>query len=764
MSNLPTIVIAGNPNCGKTALFNALTGSHQRVGNWPGVTVERKTGVFCQQQQKIRVVDLPGVYSLNATADSNSLDEKIACEYLLSGEPQLIVNVLDATNLERNLFLTTQLLELNLPVILAVNMLDIIHKRGIEIDLQKLSAQLNCPVVGVVASRGKGVHELKDVIVNQCHALNFNMDSAAKPRNDEFSIRCPHLRLLPTAVKQALTDLQQQIAKPHAEWLALRLLEEDALAAERVSDDVKQHAAAQIKKIALQCNEDPDILIADARYRLASDITLAITRLFKTRRQTFTEALDKIVLNKWLGLPIFLLMMYLMFLFAINIGGAFQDLFDIGSSTLFVNGAAHLLMQWHAPAWLIALIANGVGSGINTTITFAPVIGGMFLFLSFLEDSGYMARAAFVMDRLMHALGLPGKSFVPMIVGFGCNVPAVMGARTIAHRRDRILAVMMMPFMSCGARLAIFAVFAAAFFPNGGASIIFALYIIGIVVAVLTGLLLRKTALPGDPAPLVMELPPYHLPQLKSLLRHAWQRLKKFLTKAGRFIVPICVLISGLNAINIHGELIKNNHSQHSILSTVGKTITPVFTPMGIKQENWPATVGLMTGVLAKEVVVATLNSLYMQVGHFATQAGSQFDVWRGLKAAVMSVPQNLRCLGAAFANPLKANEAPHDMNHQVFGLMYHYFAGKAGAFAYLLFILLYFPCVSTLAVMRREVGQRWAYFSVLWSTGSAYCLSVLCYQLLTIELHPVLGLMWLVGILLLLSMTVIGMRVYSRE
>lgn len=483
-------------------------------------------------------------------------------------------------------------------------------------------------------------------------------------------------------------------------------------------------------RIQSELGEDADILIADARYRFIQDvIAQCVTR--KACPVSWTARIDSIILNRILGIPIFLGVMYAMFLFAINIGGAFQDFFDIGSNTIFVNGLASGLTALHTPAWLIALLADGVGKGINTTITFIPVIGALFLFLAFLEDSGYMSRAAFVVDRLMRALGLPGKSFVPMVIGFGCNVPAVMAARTLENKRDRILTVMMSPFMSCGARLAIYAVFTAAFFPSGGQNIVFALYLIGIAMAMLTGLLLRKTLLQGDPAPLVMELPPYHLPRMPSLFLHAWQRLKGFVWRAGKLIVPICILLGVLNSINLNGTLNTGTGDVHSILSRLGQFITPVFAPMGIHADNWPATVGLVTGILAKEVVIGTLNTLYSQVGHIVVQTEG-FHFWAGLQSAVMSIPINLSQLGQAFSNPIVATAPVHTLSKGVYGVMAHYFDGKLAAMAYLLFVLLYFPCVSTTAAMLRELHRGWVVFSVVWTTGMAYIVAVGFYQIAT--------------------------------
>lgn len=734
-----TIALAGNPNCGKTALFNALTGSRQKVGNWPGVTVDKKCGQCKCEQAQLDVVDLPGIYSLTVL-DVDSIDARIACDYLLNNPVDVIVNVVDGSNLERNLYLTLQLLEMGKPVVLAVNMMDVVKKRGLYLDLPSMEKQLGCPVVAITANRGQGIETLKKTITatasKQITPLKLDLPGSLKSHHKKLSDLLHDHTLAP--------------------WLALRLLEDDAFAREQLS--IKEQEAWH--QLTLQSEvEDADIIIADCRYQFAHQLVDLCVRHEKTKRQTATEIIDKVVLNRFFGVPVFLFVMYLMFLFAINVGGAFQDFFDIGSTVLLVNGLAHLLISWHVPVWLTAILANGIGKGINTTITFIPVIGGMFLFLSFLEDSGYMARAAFVMDRLMQKLGLPGKSFVPMIVGFGCNVPAVMGSRTLSNLRDRILSVMMMPFMSCGARLAIFAVFASAFFRHGGQNIIFLLYLTGILAAVFTGLILRKTLLTGKPAPLVMELPEYHLPQAKALGRHTWQRLRHFLKRASKVIIPVCLIIGALNAVTVSGQLSQRDYSQQSLLSAVGRDITPILSPMGVKQDNWPATVGLVTGVLAKEVVVGTLNTLYSQAAHLTQQASQDFNLWAGLKAAVLSIPQNLEQLPSAIFNPVLANEAPHDMQHSVFGVMYQRFGGPAAAFAYLLFVLLYFPCISTLAVMKREVGNAWGYFSMLWSGILAYGLAVLAYQWLTAPAHWLQTGVWTAIVLMVFTVIILTMK-----
>jgi ferrous iron transport protein B len=749
-----TIGLVGNPNCGKTTVFNALTGSHQSVGNWPGVTVERKSGFFTEKNQTIEVIDLPGAYSLTVVSEASSIDERIACEYILNRNVDVIVNILDASNLERHLYLTLQLIEMRVPMILAVNMMDIAKQRNIHISLETLEKELGCPVIALEANKNKGIDELKQMIAEE-----INGRASVSPAL--FNVKNTLGEKGSVVVNAALSDLTE---KTQSDFLALRLLEDDVFARQQVSADILSDVVVWQKRICDEAGDDADILLADARYRFIQTLVSQCVTKKISNTPTLTSRIDNIVLNRVLGIPIFLGVMYLMFFFAINIGGAFQDFFDISSDTVFVGGLDYLLTQWHVPTWLTALIANGVGKGINTTITFIPVIGAMFLFLAFLEDSGYMARAAFVVDRFMRMLGLPGKSFVPMVVGFGCNVPGVMAARTLENKRDRILTVMMSPFMSCGARLAIYAVFTAAFFPVGGQNIIFALYLIGIVMAMLTGFLLRKTILKGDPAPLVMELPPYHVPNIKTLGLHAWQRLKGFVVRAGKLIVPICILIGALNALNLDGTINGGEGDSHSLLSTLGQWLTPIFSPMGIHQDNWPATVGLVTGVLAKEVVVGTLNTLYSQLGHFTGLQADVYSFWGGLHDALVSIPANIAQLGQSLSNPVLAKAPVHSLSQSVYGLMYQRFDGQIGAIAYLLFVLLYFPCVSTTAAMLREVSRIWTVFSVLWTTGVAYCVAVTFYQAATFARHPLSSFIWIAVIASVMTFAVMGMRAYAAR
>ncbi len=763
--------LVGNPNCGKTTLFNALTGARRSVGNWPGVTVEKVVGTMPVGGATCEVVDLPGVYNLGA-ANRSSEDERVARDYVLSGEADVFINIVDASNLERNLYLTAQLLEMQVPVILAVNMVDIARRRGIRVDVAKLSAALDCPAVPIVATRKKGVPDLKAAIQKMATR------SAISSVMSGFD---PH-------VEGAIAALADEIGsadgarKPMARWYAIKLLEGDESVKPLEELLPPGTVAARLGTIEEATGEEADILIADGRFALASDVVKSSLTRPREASRTLTDWMDRLVLNRLLGIPIFLLMMYLMFLFTINIGGAFIDFFDQAGGALLVDGMGQTLRSLSAPDWLTVLASKGIGGGIQTVGTFIPVIGFLYLFLSFLEDSGYMARAAFVMDRAMRAIGLPGKSFVPLIVGFGCNVPAIMATRTLEHRRDRILTVMMAPFMSCGARLPVYALFAAAFFPGGGQNIVFSLYLVGILFAVLTGLLLKNTLLKGDASPFVMELPPYHLPTFGTVVRRAGQRLRDFVFRAGRVIVPMVVILSFLNSLGTDGKF-GHEDSGESVLSSIGRSITPAFRPMGLHDDNWPAAVGIFTGFLAKEAVVGTLNALYTEVGKPDAAAGAdgkeaaEPTLADKLSGAVATIPANLAGVAGKLGDPLGIGQAASASaatgagdvaaGSPVFGTIARYFDGAIGGYAYLLLILLYMPCVAAMGAMQREVGGPWTLFSAAWTTTLSYSASVCFYQAATFVRHPSQSLGWIAGCLAffaVVSATLWGMSNANRR
>ncbi len=739
-----TVGVVGNPNCGKTTLFNALTGSKQMVGNWPGVTVEKKTGKYQFQGAEIEVVDLPGTYSLESDDDNISLDEKIARDYVAEREADLIINIVDASNLERNLYLTSQLIEMRTPMIVALNMMDMVRKNGVEIDHKKLAEKLGCPVVPISAATGEGLQELKHAINQSCMTKPVPEIKITYPKAIERAVEL----LMPLLKPSINTD------KYDLRWLALRLLENDTLAWKIAGSTLAETVRLLQQQIEEETGEDIDILAADARYSFVNQLTRDCVTWLKQVSRDMTDKIDHIVLNRFLGIPIFLFVMYLMFMFTINIGNAFVDFFDQLAGAFFVDGFRQLLTQWSLPEWLIVLLADGAGGGVQVVATFIPIVGFLFIFLSFLEDTGYMARAAFVMDRFMRFIGLPGKSFVPMIVGFGCNVPAIMATRTLENPRDRILTNLMNPFMSCGARLPVYALFAAAFFPVGGQNLVFGLYLIGIAVAVITGLIMRHTLFKDEVTPFVMELPTYHLPTWQGIYLKTWDRLKAFVFKAGAVIVPMVLVLNFLNAWGIDGSFDKQNSSK-SVLSEIGRSLTPAFEPMGIKPENWPATVGVFTGVMAKEAVVGTLSALYTQLANEQNQNNEwreePFDLKTAVVDAFQTIPENLIAVADRLLDPLgmkidsDAAAGATTGEKIAYQAMRANFDGKIGAFAYLLFVLLYAPCVAATTAIYRETSAGWAFFVVCWTTGIAYITATVFYQAMTWARHPEQSLFWIV-------------------
>ena len=737
------IGLLGNPNSGKTTLFNALTGSHQKVGNWPGVTVERRSGLCTLGDQTVEIVDLPGTYALQGSLEMCSLDERIVHEYLLSGEIDLLINVVDASHLERNLYLTVQLMEMGIPMVIALNMMDVARAGKIVLDLPRLSAKLKCPVVPLESHKEKGIEALKRALSLVSRTHGADALPAFYPEEIQKTVRALSL------------ELKKQDRKPskHTAYRALKLLEGEEDGAMQ-AEDLKQKIKAYRAHLHHALGEEVDVAIADLRYGFVHDIEQEIQKKPDLQVQSPTERVDQVILNRWLGLPLFLMVMYALFWFSINVGGAFQDFFNITSDLLFVQTPLYFLQKLGTASWILAFVGS-LGRGINTTLTFVPILSAMFFALSFLESSGYMVRAAFVMDRVMRFLGLPGQSFVPMIVGFGCNVPAIMATRTLGNVRDRVLTALMIPFMSCSARLVIFAVFVAAFFPVGGQNVVFSLYMVGILMAILTGFILRKTLLQGSPTPWIMELPPYHWPVGRVLCMQTYLRLKHFLWRAGKTIVLVCVLIDFLNRLTLQGAVAFDG-SANSVLSFLGQKLTPLFAPMGIAPDNWPATVGLMMGALAKEVVIATLNTLYGGVASGIVEPG--LHLIATLKSAGMSILNNLASLPETLIHPL-ATGAPSEVSARVYGEMYARFGGAHAAFSYLLFVLLYVPCAATMAVIRRELSGFWMWFSILWSMGLAYGSAVFYYQWVTFESDPMRSLSWMIGIALVYLGVILTLR-----
>jgi len=671
--------LVGFANSGKSTLFNLLLSgdkqnskkqAKQKVGNWSGVTVAAKKTRFNLVKQSAYLSDLPGLSSLERHAEQGK-DLTISQSFLKDNDIDCLVNVIDVNQLSRQLYLTSQLLELGVPMIVVLNKSD--RQKHSTLDAKQLSIELGCTVVEVSAQSTSALAKIQD----------------------------------------ALTQVSDEISITHKKI-------------------VESASAAQEKNIStMQARYD---YIADMLERVSSvEASNAAFANPQCANKPFSDKIDSLVLHPFTGVPVFLGVMYLLFMFAINVGGAFIDFFDILSGTLFVEYPLHLLAPLNLPQWLLTIV-EGFGSGIQTVATFIPVIACLFIGLSILESSGYLARAAFVVDSVMQKIGLPGKAFVPLIVGFGCTVPAVMSARILDSERERITTVMMSPFMSCGARLPVYALFAAAFFPDNGQNLVFLLYLVGIAAAIFTGFLLKATVLSGSSSLNIMELPHYEMPKVGDLSRRVWQRTSGFVTGAGKTIVIVVCLLNFFNSIGTDGEF-GHQDSENSVLSQGAKVVMPLLAPMGVKEENWQAGVGIITGIFAKEVLVATFNSLYSPQ---AGEGDSEPSLLQSWQEASDSIKENL--LGIAPDDPLGIDVGEvsdltvaaqeQDVELTTYQRMQLAFAGQLGAFCYLLFILLYTPCVAAMGAIKNEVGSRWAAFAGIWSFVFAYLVATLCYQL----------------------------------
>ncbi|RPJ07762.1 MAG: ferrous iron transport protein B [Spirochaetaceae bacterium] len=735
---MKTIAVVGNPNSGKTTLFNELTGSNQRIGNWPGVTVEKLEGEMNLSGEMVRVVDIPGIYSLS----THSEDEKIARDFILSGEADLFVNIVDATNLTRNLLLTAQLLEMNVPVLLAVNMMDLAGKQDIELDIDHLGKSLGVRAVGISAVDRSVLPGFEAEIINALQG----------PLPEPATVKYPN------EMEEIILDFQAGLeayargSGTSARWLAIKLLENDQHVEELVFL-AKIMTAEEVEKGRLRIRstlgEDTDKIISDFRWGYVQAVVTHVIKR-KSDRRNLSDQVDRFALSPWLGIPLFFLVMYAVFWATTTLGGAFIDFFDQFTGTIFVDGSAALLSSVGAPAWLVAILSGGVGTGIQTVATFIPIIFMMFFMLAVLEDSGYMARAAFIMDRFMRFLGLPGKAFVPLIVGFGCTVPAILATRTLEQRRDRLLTIFIAPLMSCGARLPVYALFASVFFRGHEGNIVFSLYIAGIILAVLSGLLLRKTLFSGEASHFIMELPSYHAPRFRHIFLHTAFRLKIFITRAGVLIIIAVTILGILNSIGTDGS-IGNHKPGTSLLAAAGKAITPVFGPMGLKEDNWPASVALISGVFAKESVVGTIASLYRQeeqtgdlTGRSSLGEGVGFDFWAGIIDSLRTIPDNLAGIFIPVTSRVEDTVALE---------MKTRFSGSwAQAYAYLLFVLIYFPCVGAMSAIFREAGKATGFLVIAYLTFLGWITATIFYQIAEGgELLWVLVALGLLGLLALL-------------
>ena len=665
------IALAGNPNCGKTTLFNALTGSNQYVGNWPGVTVEKKEGETRIGDRTVTVVDLPGIYSLSPY----SMEEIVARDFIIGEGPDCVIDIVDATNLERNLYLTVQLLELERPTVVALNFMDEVEKRGDRIDVDRLSKELGVPVIPITARTGEGVEELMHTAHRQMHlGVTIEPDDLY----DDYTHDIHH------RMGELLHDYAYAANLP-AHWASIKLLEGDSIVEQALAlpPEVKTRLDALVAEYENSSDlGDRETLIADSRYQYIQRVVAAsVEKGGVPGELTFSEKIDKVVTHRVLAIPLFLCTMLIMFVVTF---GPFGSWLSDG-----VGAGMDALSQRLAPALeglgvshvLISLACDGIIAGVGGVLTFLPQIALLFLFLSFLEDSGYMSRAAFIMDRALRRFGLSGKAFIPMLMGFGCSVPAIMGARTMENEKDRRMTILLVPFMSCSAKLPVYGLISAAFFGPWAGLVVFGLYIIGMLVGILSGLFFKKTLFAGEPAPFVLELPPYRLPSIGNMLTHVWQKVKGFLVKAGTLILLMSMVLWLLQSFDFSLRMVDD--PTHSMLGALGNVLAPVFAPCGFG--FWQAAVALLTGLVAKEMVVSSLSMFY----GFSLTAAS------GEVAAAMT----------GFT-PLSA-------------------------FAMLVFILLYVPCVAAVSTLFKEMQSRkWAWFSIAWQVGCAYVMALLVYQI----------------------------------
>jgi len=657
----PVIALAGNPNCGKTTLFNALTGSNQYVGNWAGVTVEKKSGFATVDGQKVEIIDLPGIYSLS----TYTMEENIARDYIESDEASVIINIIDASHLERNLFLTLQLIEMNKPMVAALNMMDVLEARGDMLDIPTLSAELGIPVIPITASRGIGLTELLRAAVAQTERpqprkfyrtkLQSTLEEIATLFGD---VPCPMMH--------AAGYFEEGRAFVHSHDLP---------------EENLQKMDALIEAYMAEETMDRDMVISAGKYDYIEAVIHRAVKKAPLKGLTITEKIDRVVTHRVLAIPIFLMVMFSVFYISFGpLGEWLKGWFEHLINDVAIAGVETLLKSANASPWAVSLVVDGALAGVGAVLSFLPQIALLFLMLSILEDSGYMARAAFIMDRLLGRFGLSGKSFIPMLMGFGCTVPALMASRTLENERDRRLTMMVTPFMSCSARMTVYAIIAGVFFPQNTYVVIFSIYVLGIAASLLSAILLSRRVMKGEKSSFLLELPEYRFPTARNLFLHTWDKVKGFVVKAGTVLLLSCIVIWFLQTFDFSLRMVEN--SENSIFGQIGKLIAPVFAPLGFG--DWRVAIALLTGIIAKEAVVGTLGILF----------------------AVEDVSV------AALAAPLSAVFTP------------------AAAYAFLVFVLLYVPCVAALATMYREMRSlKWTLFTIAYELALAWVLAFVVFQ-----------------------------------
>ena len=698
------IALAGNPNSGKTTLFNALTGSNQFVGNWPGVTVEKKEGKL-KGHKDVTIMDLPGIYSLSPY----TLEEVVARNYLINERPDAILNIVDGTNIERNLYLSTQLMELGIPVIMAVNMMDLVKKSGDQIHIDKLSKKLGCEVVEISALKGTGIMAAAE------KAIEAAKQKAAALVH-EFSKEAEDI------IRKAEEKLGSDIPEEQKRFFAIKLLEKD----DKIAEQMKQKAdvSVEIKEMEDAFDDDTESIITNERYVYISSIIDACYTKNKKRTMSTSDKIDKWVTNRWLALPIFALVMFIVYYVSVTTVGAI--LTDWTNDTLFaewiVPGVQSALESVNCADWLTSLIADGVVSGVGAVLGFVPQMLVLFIFLAFLESCGYMARVAFIMDRIFRKFGLSGKSFIPMLIGSGCGVPGVMASRTIENDRDRKMTIMTTTFVPCGAKLPIIALIAGAFFQNAG-WVSWSAYFVGIAAIICSGIILKKTKMfAGEPAPFVMELPAYHWPTVGNVLRSMWERGWSFIKKAGTIILLSTIVLwflQGFGWIDGSFTMLEAEQLNDSILAKIGNVIAPIFAPLGFG--NWKMAVATVTGLIAKENVVATFGILF----GYGEVAEDGAEIWQVLSQTITPV----------------------------------------AAYGFLVFNLLCAPCFAAMGAIKREMNNaKWFWFAIGYQTVLAYVIALCIYQIGTLITTGAFGIGTVVAFLLVLGFLYLLFRPYKES
>ena len=676
------IALAGNPNCGKTTLFNALTGSNQYVGNWPGVTVEKKEGKL-KKDSSVTITDLPGIYSLSPY----TLEEVVARNYLVEERPEAILNIVDGTNIERNLYLTTQLTELGIPVVVAINMMDIVRKNGDKIDIEKLSKAMGCKVVEISALKGDGIEEAAEA------AIEAAKSGKTIPMHT-FSGAVEHaIAHIEEAAVHNMPDEQQR-------WYAIKIFERDEKVLEKLalSPELAKHIEKDILSAERELDDDAESIITNERYNyIAAVLSGGAYKKKHAGRLSISDKIDCVVTNRILALPIFALVIWLVYTISIGTVGDWTVGFmnDTLFGGIFIPGVAGALEAIGCAPWLISLIADGIIGGVGAVLGFVPQMLILFMLLSLLEDCGYMSRVAFILDRLFRKFGLSGKSFIPLLVATGCGVPGIMASRTIESERDRRMTIMTTGFMVCGAKTPIVGLLAAALF-DGGAWVATAAYFIGIAAVVISGIILKKfKAFAGNPAPFVMELPAYHAPLAKNVIRTTWDRGWGFVKRAGTVIVAAGIIIWILNSLSFEGgfHFITEARGGASILEAIGTAISFIFVPLGFN--TWQAAVATVLGLVAKEEVVGTFGSLSSMAN-----ADWAFE-------AVEAMDSNISIIGSEF-----------------FG------GSKLAGFSFMIFNLLCAPCFAAMGAIRREMNSaKWTWAAIGWMTCFAYAIALIVYQ-----------------------------------